>query len=214
MIFTQAVASAAAVGLGCGAGCGSAASTFLTTYVLSEGKKMRSSLSHVTAFYIGKMLAVVIVCVCGSVFGRVFIDESGTLAGFPLKKLVFIAMICTALWLIYGWFKKKKGCAGCRHCSERDRRVPTFAVGMAYGFSPCAPLLMVLGYAVLLSVPAAAGLGIVFSFCSSVIPAVMILIISGVLSSRISAQLGKFMPWFQIIVYSLYLVSGIIGLLN
>ena len=78
-------------------------------------------------------------------------------------------------------------------------------------------LILALAFALLLpclSVPAAAGLGIVFSFCSSVIHAVMILIISGVLSSRISAQLGKFMPWFQIIVYSLYLVSGIIGLLN
>lgn len=213
IVLSQAMASAATVGLGCGAGCGSSASAFLTTYVLSEGKNLRYALSQVAAFYLGKLLAVVTVCACGAAFGQVFIDANGYLGGFPLKKLVSAVMITAALWLIYGWLRERKGCSACRHCAGKTRRVPSFAVGMAYGFSPCAPLLMILGYAVLLSVPAAMGLGIVFSLCSSLIPAILTLILSGALSLHIANQLGKALPWFQIIVYTLYLFSGISGLL-
>ena len=85
---------------------------------------------------------------------------------------------------------------------------------MAYGFSPCAPLLMILGYAVLLTLPAALGLGIIFSVCSSIIPAVLTLILSGTLSLRISEQLGKYLSWFQIIVYTFYLFSGLYALIR
>ena len=84
---------------------------------------------------------------------------------------------------------------------------------MAYGFSPCAPLLMILGYAVLLPLPAAMTLGIIFSVCSSIIPAVLTLVLSGTLSLRISGQLGKYLPWFQIVVYMFYLFSGLYALI-
>ena len=213
MLFSQAAASAATVGLGCGAGCGSSASAFLTTYVLSEGKNMRYALSQVAAFYIGKLLAVVAVCASGSVFGQSFVDESGCFAGLPLKKLVSVVMVCAALWLIQGWIRERKGCAHCRHCAEKNRRIPSLTVGMAYGFSPCAPLLMILGYAVLLPLPAAMTLGIIFSVCSSIIPAVLTLVLSGTLSLRISGQLGKYLPWFQIVVYMFYLFSGLYALI-
>ena len=213
IIFSHALASAATVGLGCGAGCGSSASAFLTTYVLSEGKNLRYALSQVAVFYLGKLLAVAAVCTCGAAFGQAFFDANGNLGGFPLKKLVSVVMIAAALWLICGWLRERKGCGACRHCAGKSRRAPSFAVGMAYGFSPCAPLLLVLGYAVLLPVPAALGLGIVFSLCSSIIPAVLTLILSGALSLRIAGQLGKALPWFQIVVYVLYLLSGVSGLL-
>ena len=99
MLLFQALTSAAAVGIGCGAGCGSSASAFLTTYVLSEGKNMRYAMSQVAAFYIGKMLAVAAVCTGGALLGKTLIAESGDLAGFPLRRLVSLAMIITALWL-------------------------------------------------------------------------------------------------------------------
>lgn len=82
MLLSQAIVSAATVGIGCGAGCGSSASAFLTTYVLSEGKSMRYAMSQVAAFYIGKMLAVVTVCMTGALLGQAFIGENGDLAGF------------------------------------------------------------------------------------------------------------------------------------
>ena len=214
MLLSQALTSAVAVGIGCGAGCGSSASAFLTTYVLSEGKNMRYAMSQVAAFYIGKMLAVAAVCTGGALLGKTLIAESGDLAGFPLRRLVSLAMIITALWLMKSWAGERKGCKNCRHCSSRSRRIPSFAVGMAYGFSPCAPLMMVLGYSALLPVHSALLLAILFSLASSLVPAMITLVLSGALSVRISAQLGSWLPYFQLIVYVIYLFSGIYGLVQ
>ena len=85
---------------------------------------------------------------------------------------------------------------------------------MAYGFSPCAPLLMVLGYAVLLSLPHAMALGVIFSLASSLLPALLTLALSGALSVHLAGQLGKTLPWFQLTVYLLYVFSAIRGLLG
>ena len=74
MPFAQAVLSAASVGISCGAGCGSAASAFLTTYVISEGKNMAASVRQVASFYLGKLLAVLLICAGGSLLGEAFIS--------------------------------------------------------------------------------------------------------------------------------------------
>ena len=81
ILFSQAIASAATVGLGCGAGCGSSASAFLTTYVLSEGKNLRYALSQVAAFYMGKLLAVAAVCACALPLDRLLLTQTDTWTG-------------------------------------------------------------------------------------------------------------------------------------
>ena len=213
MHFGQAVLSAVSVGIGCGAGCGSAASAFLTTYVVSEGLKWSSSLRQVLSFYIGKLLAVLLICAAGSLIGQSFISYEGMVMGFPLKTVLFGVMLIAALRLLYGWFRELKGCKACGHCASSIRLVPSFAVGLAYGLSPCAPLLMVLGYAAILPLPAAIALGFLFSLASSLVPAILTLILSGALSVRLVPQLGKMLPWFRLIVYLFYLASALTGLL-
>ena len=214
MPFAQAVLSAASVGVGCGAGCGSAASAFLTTYVLSEGKGFRGSARQILSFYLGKMLAVLLVCVAGSAIGQAFISADSMFLSFPLRKLIYIVLLAASVSLLYGWFRERKGCKGCRHCGANARLVPSLTVGLAYGLSPCAPLMMVLSYAALLSLPEAIGLGVIFSLASSMIPALLTLILSGTLSNKLSGQLGKTLPWFQLTVYLFYFVSALWGLLG
>ncbi len=213
-MFAEAIASAASVGLGCGAGCGSSASAFLSTYVLSEGRGMGFAIRQVLSFYLGKLAAVLLVCLGGALVGQAYIFTDGTLLGFPLSKAVYAVMLCAAVWMIFSWFRDRKGCAGCRHCGGKLKAVPSFAMGMAYGLSPCAPLLMVLGYAAALTVPAALALGTVFALASSIIPALLILALAGALSTKITAQLGKALPWFQLAVYVFYLVAAVNGLLK
>ena len=213
-MFAQAIARAASVGLGCGAGCGSSASAFLGTYVLSEGRGMGFALRQVLSFYLGKLAAVLLVCLGGAMVGRALIQSDGTLLGVPLGKAVYAVMLCAAVWLIFGWFRERKGCAGCRHCGGGLKAVPSFAVGMAYGLSPCAPLLMVLGYAAALTVPAALMLGAVFALASSLVPALLILVLAGALSTKITAQLGRALPRFQLAVYGFYLISAVWGLMR
>ncbi|MBR6220285.1 MAG: hypothetical protein IKQ80_06970 [Clostridia bacterium] len=213
-MFAQAIASAASVGLGCGAGCGSSASAFLSTYVLSEGRGMGFALRQVLSFYLGKLAAVLLVCLGGALAGRALIQSDGTLLGVSLGKAVYAVMLCAAIRLIYDWFRERKGCAICRHCGGRLKAVPSFAVGLAYGLSPCAPLLMVLGYAAALTVPAALMLGTVFALASSLVPALLILALAGALSTKITAQLGRALPRFQLAVYGFYLFSAVYGLMK
>lgn len=213
MMLSQALLSAAAAGVGCGSGCGSAASAFLATYILSEGRRLRDSFLQVAVFYFGKMLAILSVCISGAAIGKVLVNDSGIFSGIPLGKLVSAVILLAGLWLLLDWVKERRGCSGCHHCPSTSRIMPTFSVGLAYGFSPCAPLMMVLGYSVLLSVPEALILGIVFSLASSLIPALLTLTIAGVLSANISAQLGQYLPWFRLTVYIFYLIAGITGVL-
>ena len=87
-------------------------------------------------------------------------------------------------------------------------------MGVAYGLSPCAPLLMVLGYASALTAPAALVLGTVFALASSLVPALLILALAGTLSTKITVQLGRALPWFQLAVYALYLAAAVRGLIK
>jgi hypothetical protein len=212
-MFAEAIASAASVGLGCGAGCGSSASAFLSTYVLSEGRGMRFALRQVLSFYAGKLAAVLLVCLGGALAGRALIQSDSALVGVPLSKAVYAVMLGASVWLLAGWLRDRKGCAGCRHCGSGLKAVPSFAVGLAYGLSPCAPLLMVLGYAAALTVPAALALGTVFALASSLLPALLILALAGAMSKKITVQLGKALPWFQLTVYVFYLATALRGLI-
>ena len=212
MVLSQAIASVASVGLGCGAGCGSSASAFLTTYALSEGRGTKAALRQIASFYLGRTLAILSLCAAGALLGRVFIHETGTLFGFPLNKLVYVVMLCAALWLLWDWFRARKGCAGCKHCGSKLRTVPSFAVGAAYGMSPCAPLLMVLGYAAALPLGGALVMGTVFVTASLLIPVLLTLARAGALSRQIAGQIGTLLPWLQLGVYVLYLLAAIKGL--
>ena len=65
-----------------------------------------------------------------------------------------------------------------------------------------------------LTAPAALVLGTVFALASSLVPALLILALAGTLSTKITAQLGRALPWFQLAVYTLYLVTAVRGLIK
>ena len=185
-MLATALSAAVSVGLGCGTCCGTTASSFLAVYILSEGGGFKSSLKHVGGFFLGKILGVCSITV----------------------------MLLSSLYLIWKWFMSRKhDCKKCGgKCSSKSRVIPSFAVGLAYGANPCAPLIMVAGYAIMLSVPGAILLGLVFALASSLSPALLIFGLSGVLSSKIAGQLGKAMPWVQLCVYILFLIVAVVTL--
>ena len=71
---------------------------------------------------------------------------------------------------------------------------------------------MVAGYAITLSIPSALLLGAVFALASSLSPMLVIFGLSGILSGKIRAQLGKAMPWIQLGVYILFLLIAVVSL--
>lgn len=211
-----ALSAAASVGLGCGSCCGTTASSFLAVYILSEGGGFKSSLKHVGGFFLGKILAVCSITALCAAIGSVFIDENGYIGGFDLHYAMSLVMLASALYLIGKWFmERRKTCAKCGgKCSSKSfsRVIPSFTVGLAYGATPCAPLLMVAGYAITLSVPGALLLGTVFALASSLSPVLLIFGLSGVLSGKIRSQLGRVMPWIQLGVYILFFILAVVSL--
>lgn len=215
-MLTTALSAAASVGLGCGTCCGTTASSFLAVYILSEGGGFRSSLRHVGGFFLGKIFAVCSITAACAAIGSVFIDENGMIGGFDLHYVMSLVMLTSALYLILKWVReRKKTCAQCGgKCASHkfSRVIPSFSVGLAYGATPCAPLLMVAGYAITLSIPGALLLGLVFALASSLSPTLVIFGLSGALSGKIRSQLGKAMPWIQLGVYILFLILAGVSL--
>ncbi len=213
-MLATALSAAVSVGLGCGTCCGTTASSFLAVYILSEGGGFKSSLKHVGGFFLGKILGVCSITVLCATIGNVFIDENGCIGGFNLHLVMSLVMLLSSLYLIWKWFMSRKhDCKKCGgKCSSKSRVIPSFTVGLAYGANPCAPLIMVAGYAIMLSVPGAILLGLVFALASSLSPTLLIFGLSGVLSSKIAGQLGKAMPWVQLCVYILFLIVAVVTL--
>ena len=214
-MFAEAILSAAAVGLGCGAGCGtgacgSSAFAFLSGSILAEGNGLSSALRQGFFFLLGKLLAVAGLCAASALVGTQILSVNSD--SLVLDKLPYGVLLAAALWLLAGWMHHRRGCHGCKQRLGTQRMLPAFAVGAAFGAAPCAPLLMVLGYAALLSVPGAPVLGLVFALASSLIPSVFTLALAGTLSGKLARELGKVLPWFQLAVYLLFLGAAIVGL--
>ena len=215
-MLATALSAAISVGLGCGTCCGTTASSFLAVYILSEGGGFRCSLRHVGGFFLGKILAVCSITMLCSAIGSVFIDENGYVGGFNLHHAMSWVMLASSLFLIWRWYRsRKRDCSKCGgKCSAKSkgRVIPSFTVGLAYGANPCVPLTMVAGYAITLSLPGAFLLGAVFALASSLTPMLVVFGLSGVLSGKIRAQLGKGMPWLQLAVYIAFFILAVVSL--
>ena len=205
--FVSVALTAASIGIGCGTVCGSSASAFLSSYILTQGKGFKAALKYVLSFFLGKLLAVLAVCAAASAMGNVFISESGFVGGFDLNTALSWAILVTAVYLIVRWFLEKRGCARCGGCEKAQPKrpgagaLPSFLVGFGYGVSPCAPLMLVAGYAAAFSLPSALALGAVFAAASSMTPMLLVAALTGVLSGRIERQLGSALNHLRLALY-------------
>jgi xanthosine utilization system XapX-like protein len=92
-------------------------------------------------------------------------------------------------------------------------------MGVGYGLSPCAPLILITGYAATLTVGHAVVLGFVFALMSMLSPMLMMLVLSGVLGTRLRREIPHYLVWFQlgcyivlIAIFSYALVKEVMGL--
>lgn len=105
-------------------------------------------------------------CALISGLGSAIVDDSGNLFGIPLQKCVYVAMLVFMLVLILRWFWAVTCSGSCRHAAS-DRFLPMLAYGILSGLSPCASLLVVLGYASALTAMEAVLVGLCFSLANS-----------------------------------------------
>ena len=87
-------------------------------------------------------------------------------------------------------------------------------MGVGYGISPCAPLLMIAGYAAMLPLGAALAVGAVFAVCSAVSPMLILLLVTGALSGRMYREIPGYLRWFRLGCYLLVIGFFAIDLIS
>ena len=217
--------AAASVGMGCGTCCGSGISAALYGYLTTHTKNIRQSVRAFIDFFFGKFLAVILLCCTASIIGSSIIDDSGRIFGVKAALIVDAVMLTMGVWFLICWISERTGrnsCKTCKGCKtdkeeldeEKTHHAALIGMGFGYGISPCAPLILITGYAATLPVAFAAVLGAVFALASTVSPVLFIMLLSGILARRMNKEIPQYLTWFRLGCYILMIVVFASGLIK
>ncbi len=217
----QGVAAAASAGVGCGSCCASGIGAFLPGYLVTHAKSVGESVRAFCSFYLGKIVAVALLCVASSILGNQILDEAGRIGVVRMDLAADFFMLAMGAGFVVKWFwdraRKQDGSARCGSCGHSgstrtavlEQRISypaLFGMGAGYGVMPCAPLLLMVGVSVSIS-PLAAGVsGSVFALSSALVPFFILAILSGLLSKNLRKELPGYLEYFQLFTYVVLLV--------
>lgn len=211
-LLVSALTTAVSVGLGCGTCCSPIISTFLSTYVVSHSGGVKKGVLSFVSFFFGKMVSVSLLCMAAALVSRQFISDSGYIGSFNLRLFSQAAMSVIGVVLAVRWFlelKKQKKCGGCKECKKtvgKSGFVPILAAGLTYGMTPCAPLLLMIGYCFILPVSLAGVTGVAFSLSSMVSPVLLLVVVTGALSKKMRKEIPDAVKWFRLASYVVLIV--------
>ena len=240
-LLVEGAALAVSVGMGCGTCCGSSMGVILSGYLMTHAKNFGESFMGFLAFYLGKITAVMALCGMAAYVGEQIMDAEGYIGAIPVEKMLDVMMVAMAVWFILKWFKDIKGesekqscsCSNCSHVlenksecnngmpykinenitSNKPNIIALWLMGAGYGISPCAPLIMMLGYSVTLPIWIGAAVGGVFAMVSAISPMLILLLLSGVLAGKAYMEMPRYLKWFRLFCYILMIVFFGKGLL-
>lgn len=211
-LLVSAITTAVSIGLGCGTCCSPIISTFLSTYVLSHSNGVKKGILSFVSFFFGKMVSISLLCTVSALISRQFISESGHIGSFNLRLFSQAAMSVVGAVMTIRWFlelKNQKKCSGCKECEKEDGKsgfVPMLMAGLTYGMTPCAPLLLIIGYSFTLPATLAGMTGIAFSLSSMVSPVLLLVVMTGVLSKKMKKEIPDAVKWFRLASYFLLMI--------
>ena len=215
-ILAESAAMAAGTGLSCGSCCGSGTGVMLSGYLMTHVKKFPEVLQAFLCFFVGKILAVMALCLSASLLGMRLISETGTVGPVPVKAVTDTLMILIGVGLLIQWIKERRqrkhpdtGKNACLHCHHQHGKRPgktlypgaLFGMGVCYGASPCAPLFLMLGYTATQKPSVALFTGGGFALCTSLSPLLILLLLSGVLAKRVYQELPEQINRFRLVCY-------------
>lgn len=223
-VLVSMLAASAGTGLTCGVSCGACGTpvvnVFLSSYLLTHSGKLRRSILSFAGFHLGKMVTVTLLCIVISMLGNQIVDENGTLFGINLQIAVYAAMLMFMIVLIRRWFRDNRkdaeqgSCAECNNCCEnsgakqgKDGFLPMLIYGFISGLSPCTSLVIVLGYASVLTIAEAALVGLCFSLANSIVPLLLLVLLTGLLSSEMYREIPQKIKYFQLATYIIFSVA-------
>ncbi len=224
-VFLESLTAAASVGVGCGTCCGSGISAALYGYLTTHMKSIKQSFIGFFDFFSGKLIAVVSLCCIASIVGSNIIDEGGNVFGIRAALIVDIFMLAMGIWMLIGWIRERTGhksCKSCSGCKEQPKKseyrksnhAALLGMGISYGLSPCAPLVLMTGYAASLPLGYAAMLGAVFALASTISPMLFMLLVSGVLAGKMYKEIPQYLTWFRLACYALLIVLFSVSLIK
>lgn len=217
-LFLESLTAAASVGTGCGTCCGSGISAALYGYLTTHMKNMKQSFFAFFEFFFGKFIAVIALCCIASLAGRNIIDETGCIFGIKTALIVDIVMLFMGVWLLIGWIRELRGHKSCKSCGgcngshskmteyKKSNHAAMIGMGIGYGVSPCAPLILMTGYAASLPTGYAALLGAVFAVASTLSPMLFMLLMSGVLAGKMYKEIPQYLKWFRLACYIMLII--------
>jgi sulfite exporter TauE/SafE len=214
--------AAAAVGLSCGTACSPLVNLFLTTYTMGRFNNIRQSLQSFAYFWMGKTAIVGFLAFLSAVCGRTVIGRDGRIVNFDPRLALDGCLILTGGVLLAGIFwerKKVNACGNCAascRCGKAPRRMPQswplVTMGLAYGLTPCAPLMMLLLMAAILPPVEAIWVGLIFSLANAVSPLLVLTAVAGFISQKMRREIPQLIRVFQITVFVLFIIMGSISL--
>ncbi len=186
-VFSAVILSTILMGLSCGTGCSPAIGALLSSYVLNLDGNTKKSVKTFILFFVGKMIAILLVCIISSLIGTMFVEEKGYFGKYKTDMLMPVFLIINGIYMMIKIYKeyKNKGCNSCKkNCSNNEKyySVSPFAGGFLYGLTPCMPLIIISGYAINLSLIKGIILGMIFSIASAFSPIIIILVIMKLLA--------------------------------
>ncbi len=216
----------ASTGLSCGLSCGACGTPvmnlFLSSYLFTHSGKMRQGLLSFLGFHIGKAGTVSLLCAVIAWFGSQIIDENGTLFGINVQNVVYAGMFLFLLYMIWKWFREQKETPSelcCNGACEKKKAgksgfIYMLIYGMISGLLPCTSLMIVLGYSASLSVAEAICIGLCFSMANSIIPLLLLVMLTGVLSKEMFREIPEKIKYFQLTVYFIFAIVLVYNLIS
>jgi hypothetical protein len=215
--------TALTVGLSCGAACSPLVNIFLTTYTMGRCHSLQQGLRAFGLFWAGKTVAVGVLAFLSAVLGRVIIGQGGLIDCIDTRVVLDGCLILTGCYLLAEiiWGKRKGRACGdcdgtCQPCSAESIRkngaLPLMTMGMAYGLTPCAPLMLLLLTVAALPPLEAVLIGLVFSIANSISPLLVLCVLTGFISQRMWREIPQLIPVFQMITFGLLVALGIFSL--
>jgi hypothetical protein len=164
------------------------------------------------SFYLGKVASVAALCLVASLVGQsAFLQDELFSAGW-VNRAFDLFVIGMGTYFLHGWLREARGEKVCgeqcrdhrkmREVVEGGIHIPAlFLAGAGFGISPCAPLVIVAGLCVTLPVGFAALTGATFACASIVSPLLLVLLLSGVLTTRMHKEIPGMLRWLRLVCY-------------
>lgn len=216
-VFGTALAGAVMMGMTCGTGCSPAISMFLSSYVVHTKGNGLESVKGFFRFFIGKATAILVVCVLSALFGQCFLTLDGYFNQYSLKWLMPLFFIISGGHMIRKSIDEFRGIS-CKNCGNHKanhrtlQKYSPFAGGFLYGLTPCAPLVLLAGYALTMTIWQAILLGIVFSLACMISPMIFILIIMRMITVNVLEEVPGLFRTLKLLISAAVLVSGLLEL--